>query len=211
MNNEEEPLNNSHLPTIENRKDNKKSEKYTGIVNAVPMEPFVMNSSTKVHLTLRNISPTPGLRVRFRAEDYLNPSSIDIDIPPGKEKLVSINIVPLGKGNRECMVEFAPLYDAEGNLIPGAAADPIVINEFSYKAREQLAAGLTSSQRQILSTIVKIASMALIVAGIVLVTIPGLQDFITKDFVTSFICVILLLQLPILGLYFFLTNKLPQA
>ena len=187
------------------------SEILTGIVNAIPLEPFVTNSSTKVHLTLRNISKTPGLRVRFHTEDYLNPTSIDIDIPPGTEKLVSLNIVPLSKGTRECMVEFAPLYDESGQLIPSDAADPIVVNRFSYKAREALTGGLTSTQRRLLSDILKIASMALVVAGLLAVTIPGLKDLISEEFVTSFLCVILILQLPILGFYFFLTNRMPQA
>ncbi|MFW9923801.1 MAG: hypothetical protein ACFFDW_11000 [Candidatus Thorarchaeota archaeon] len=183
----------------------------SGIISAVPLEPFVMNSSTKVHLTLKNISDTPGLRVRFHSEDYMNPSSIDIDIPPDSEKLVSINIVPLGKGERDCLVELAPLYDKAGELIPSDAADPIVVNKFSFNAREALAGGLTSSQRSFLSNIAKIASMALVVAGILLVTIPGLRDIISNEFITAFICVILILQLPILGIYFFLTNRLPEA
>ncbi|NHJ38586.1 MAG: hypothetical protein FK731_01040 [Asgard group archaeon] len=187
------------------------SDVLSGIISAIPLEPFVTNSSTKVHLTLKNISETPGLRVRFHTEDYINPISIDIDIPPGSEKLVSVNIVPLSKGTRECMVEFAPLYDKEGQLIPGDAADPIVVNKFSYNAREALTAGLTSTQRRLLSDILKIASMALVVAGLLAVTIPGLKDLISEEFITSFLCVILILQLPILGFYFFLTNRMPQA
>ena len=191
--------------------DESLSQELSGIVSAVPLEPFVMNSSTKVHLTLRNISDAPGLRVRFRSEDYLNPSSIDIDVPPQSEKMVSISIVPLEKGSRECLVEFAPLYDLNGDLIPKEAADPIVVNKFSYNAREALAGGLTSSQRSILSNIAKIASMAIVVASILLVTIPDLRNFLTEEFVTAFVSVILILQLPILGIYFFLSNRLPEA
>lgn len=187
------------------------SETRSGIVSAVPLEPFVLNSSTKVHLTLKNISDAPGLRVRFHCEDYLNPSSIDIDIPPQSEKMVSISIVPLEKGARECLVEFAPLYDSVGDLITKEAADPIVVNKFSYNAREALAGGLTSSQRSILSNIAKIASMAVVLASVLLVTIPDLRAIITTDFVTAFVCVILVLQLPILGFYFFLSNRLPEA
>ena len=187
------------------------TDKLSGIVSAVPLEPFVMNSSTKVHLTLKNISDTPGLRVRFHSEDYLNPSSIDVDIPPGSEKMVSINIVPQEKGSRDCVVEFAPLYDKNGDLIPGDAADPIVVNKFSYNAREALAGGLTSTQRSLLSNIAKIASMALVVASIILVSIPGLRDILTSEFITQFICVVLILQLPILGFYFFITNRLPEV
>lgn len=197
--------------TVESSTKNSKSEILSGIISAIPVKPFVVNSSTKVHLTLKNISDTPGLRVRFHSEDYLNPSSIDIDIPPNSEKMVSISIVPLGKGSRECLVEFAQLYDEAGDLVPKEAADPIIVNKFSYKAREALAGGLTSSQRGFLSNIAKIASMALVVASILLVSIPDLRGIITDEFVTAFICVILILQLPILGVYFFLSNRLPEV
>lgn len=183
----------------------------SGIISAVPLEPFVVNSSTKVHLTIKNISPAPGIRVRFHSEDYLNPRSIDIDIPPDTTKLVSINIVPLEKGDRECLVEFAPLYDEQGRLIPGDAADPIVVNKFAFKAREPLVGGLTSNQRSILSNIIKAASMALILGGVLVVVIPGLRQYLSREFITSFVCVILIMQLPILGLYFFLMNKLPRV
>ncbi|MHA1156454.1 MAG: hypothetical protein ACTSQK_10135 [Candidatus Heimdallarchaeota archaeon] len=197
--------------TVESSITDPKSEVLSGIISAVPLEPFVMNSSTKVHLTLKNISNSPGLRVRFHSEDYLNPSSIDIDIPPKSEKMVSISVVPLEKGSRECLVEFAPLYNEDGDLIPKEAADPIIVNKFSYKAREALAGGLTSSQRSFLSNIAKIASMALVVASILLVSIPDLRGIITEEFVTAFVCVILILQLPILGVYFFLSNRLPEV
>jgi hypothetical protein len=189
----------------------------SGIINAVPFEPFVVNSSTKVHLTLRNISETPGLRVRFHTEDYVNPTSIDVDIPPGSEKLVAVNVVPLAKGERECLVEFAPLYDKNGNLIPGKAADPIVVNRFSYKARDALTGGLTSTQRRVLSDILKIASLTLVFAGILIAAVPGLQnvtwlqDLLNGEFITAFLCVILILQIPILGIYFYLMNRMPQA
>lgn len=184
----------------------------TGIINAVPLEPFVMNSSTKVHLTVKNISKTPGLRLRFHSEDYLNPTSIDLDIPPDSEKMVSINIVPLDKGTRECLVEFAPLYDEAGKLISSQAADPIVINKFSYNAREALAGGLTSSQRSILSNIAKLASLALVLGGLIFVTVPDLRNlFNDAELITTIICVVLILQLPIVGLYFFLSNKMPQV
>ncbi|NHJ48777.1 MAG: hypothetical protein FK733_13415 [Asgard group archaeon] len=193
------------------------SETLSGIISAVPLEPFVVNSSTKVHLTLKNISETPGLRVRFHTEDYLNPTSIDIDVPPGSEKLVSISVVPLAKGTRECLVEFAPLYDKSGDLIPGKAADPIVVNRFSYKAREALTGGLTSTQRKLLSNIVKIAVLSLTVVGVLLAAIPGiinkpwLNNLLTGDFITAFLCVVLILQIPILGIYFFIMNRMPQA
>ncbi|MBD3191872.1 MAG: hypothetical protein GF308_14590 [Candidatus Heimdallarchaeota archaeon] len=183
----------------------------SGIISAVPLEPFVVNSSTKVHLTIKNISSAPGIRVRFHSEDYLNPRSIDIDIPPATTKLVSINVVPLEKGDRECLVEFAPLYDEEGRLIPGDAADPIVVNKFAFKAREPLVGGLTSNQRSILSNIVKAASMALLIGGVLVVVIPDLRQYLSRNFITSFVCVILIMQLPILGIYFFLMNKLPRG
>jgi hypothetical protein len=183
----------------------------SGIVSAVPLEPFVMNSSTKVHLTIKNISECPGIRVRFRSEDYINPTSIDIDIPPGTDKLVSINLVPLEKGERDCLVEFAPLYDADGSLIPGDAADPIVVNKFSYQAREPLTGGLTSQQRALLSNILKVASAALVFGGVLVAVIPDLRSILSDEFITAFLCVILIMQLPILGLYFLLTNRLPQA
>ena len=86
-----------------------------------------------------------------------------------------------------------------------------MVNKFSYKAREALAGGLTSSQRSFLSNIAKIASIALVVASILLVSIPDLRGIITEEFVTAFVCVILILQLPILGVYFFLSNKLPEV
>ena len=100
-----------------------------------------------------------------------------------------------------------PLFDENGNLIPESEADPVSFQSFSYKVKERMVGGLTSTQRSLLKNVAKIAALATVISGVLFAYFPELAT--SSDILTSFVPLIVTLQIPLLYFYFYLRNKLP--
>jgi hypothetical protein len=120
-----------------------------------------------------------------------------------------VHLIPLLRGDRQVAIEFAPLFDADGNLIPGAEADQIVTHRFKYTARESSIVGITSSQMNTLKNLLKVATGIIFIAGFVTTIIPDLVGGF-EEAIRTFIPLLITLQVPILFTHFTLQNRLPK-
>jgi len=162
-----------------------------------------------LRLKIRNPLNTKGLRVRFHSIDYINPSDLELTIDPGEETDVEVILVPFGSGKREFSITVAPLYDENGNLIPNEIADDISIQQFAYDAEENIL-GLSSKQRSLLSSLIRFAltfSAINILAFSYLSTL-GLGSIL--EILSRVVPPLLILQVPVLMLLFYLDGKLPK-
>ena len=177
------------------------------VLNIYPSSHFEVYKPTKIYLRVKNVGNTQGMRIYFSGLDYINPDNITLWIGPEEEADIKVRVIPVGKGERELAIEVRPLFDEEGNLIPEADADPFVFQSFSYKASERTVGGLTSTQRNLLKNIAKVAAVFTVISGAIFAYFPNL--LMSADVITSFIPLFITLQIPLLYLYFYLVNKLP--
>ena len=179
------------------------------VLSIRPDSHFEVYKPTKIYLHVKNVSSTEGMRIYFSGLDYINPNNIMLWINPEGETEIKVRVIPVGRGDRELAIEVRPLFDEDGNLIPEADADPIVFQTFRYKASERTVGGLTSTQRNLLKNIAKVAAILTVISGALFAYFPNLLT--SADIITSFIPLFITLQIPLLYLYFYLVNKLPLA
>ena len=160
-------------------------------------------------MVIRNPSSTYGVRIRFYTTDHVSPRSVDLNIEAGAEATLKVHLIPLLRGERQVAIEFAPLFDAEGKLIPGAEADQIVTHRFKYTARESSIVGITSSQMNTLKNLLKVATGIIFIAGFVTTIVPDLVGGF-EEAIRTFIPLLITLQVPILFIHFALQNRLPK-
>ncbi|MCF2137986.1 MAG: hypothetical protein K9W43_12200 [Candidatus Thorarchaeota archaeon] len=172
-------------------------------------EPFVQYHATTVKITVRNISSSLGLRVRFHSMDHISPSSIDLPLAPGETEAIEIQLVPIAVGEREISIEFADLFDADGNLIPKFEANTLAVERFRYIAREPAFGGITASQVRILKTVVSVATALVVGSGFILAFFgDALGGF--DQIIKTYMPMLVILQVPVFYLYFALMNRLPS-
>ena len=179
------------------------------IVCITPRKPFVVKEATPIIMEIQNPSIAFGVRVRFYTTDHVSPRSVDLDIEPGATANLEVHLIPLLPGDRQVAIEFAPLFDEEGHLIPGAEADQIVTHRFKYVARESSIVGITSSQMNTLKNLLKVATGIILVAGFITTLMPELVGGF-EEAIRTFIPLLITLQVPILFLHFALQNRLPK-
>ncbi|MGQ4914165.1 MAG: hypothetical protein ACP6IU_05375 [Candidatus Asgardarchaeia archaeon] len=172
-----------------------------------PESYFEVYKPTKIHMRVRNTTGAKGMRLYFTSVDYTNPNNIILWIDPEQEQDIYIRVIPVGQGERDLAIEVRPLFDENGNLIPESEADPVSFQSFSYKVKERMVGGLTSTQRSLLKNVAKIAALATVVSGALFAYFPELAT--SADILTSFVPLIVTLQIPLLYFYFYLRNKLP--
>ncbi|MHA1771029.1 MAG: hypothetical protein ACTSYL_05540 [Candidatus Thorarchaeota archaeon] len=171
-------------------------------------EPFVQYHATAVRITVRNISSSLGLRVRFHSMDHVSPSSIDLPLAPGETQAIEIQLVPIAVGEREISIEFADLFDADGNLIPKFEANTLAVERFRYIAREPAFGGITASQVRVLKTVVSVATALIVGSGFILAFFgDALGGF--DQIIKTYMPMLVILQVPVFYLYFALMNRLP--
>lgn len=172
-------------------------------------QPFVQYRATPVKLTIRNISETEGIRVRFHSMDHVSPSSIDLPLQPQEEASINIQLVPIAVGEREISIEFADLFDAEGNLIPKFEANTLAVERFRYIAREPAFGGITASQVRTLKTVVSVATALIVGSGFLLAFFgEALGGF--EQIIKTYMPMLVILQVPVFYIYFALMNRLPS-
>ncbi len=163
-------------------------------------KPFVVKTATKARMLIKNIAETSGIRLKFASVlTVLSPDDIELNITPGDTAQVSVNIIPLSKGKHEVFVDFCNLDD-DGVCLS--------VKKFEFSAREQLVAGLTTTQMNIVKNLLKLGVFVALGTGLLFAFVPELQDF--HDIVTAFIPLLLIGQA--LAVYYFsaLLNRLPQ-
>ncbi len=180
------------------------------IMHICPEKPFVVHEATPINISIKNPSPTKGLRIRFYTTDHVSPRSVDIAIDPQQETQIRIQVIPLLKGEREIVIEFAPLFNSAGKLIPSAEADQIVTHRFKYSAREASIVGVTSSQMNTLKKLIKVATGLVFAASFANIFLGGVIGGY-EELIRTFIPLLITLQVPILFVHFALQNKLPVA
>jgi len=164
-------------------------------------KPFVVKTATKARMLIKNIAETSGIRLKFASVlTVLSPDDIELHITPGQTAQVSVNIIPLSKGKHEVFVDFCNLGD-NGMCLS--------VQKFEFSAREQLVAGLTSTQINIVKNLLKLGVFVAVGTGLLFAFVPELQDF--QDIVTTFIPLLLIGQA--LAVYYFsaLLNRLPRV
>lgn len=177
------------------------------VLKITPSSHFEVYKPTIIYLRVKNVCPTEGMRIYFSGLDYINPNNITLWIGPEEETEIKVRVIPVGRGERELAIEVRPLFDENGNLIPEEDADPLVFQSFSYKASERTVAGLTSTQRNLLKNIAKVAAIFTVISGTIIAYFPNVLS--DMDIITAFIPLLITLQVPLLYLYFYLVNKLP--
>jgi hypothetical protein len=164
-------------------------------------DPFVVKTATKARMLIKNIADTSGIRLRFSSVlTVLSPDDIELHITPGETAQVSVNVIPLSKGKHEVFVDFCNLGEDEMCLS---------VQKFEFSAREQLVAGLTSTQMNAVKNLLKLGVFIAVGTGLIFVFIPKLQDF--QDIVTTFIPLLLIGQALVVYYFYALLNRLPQA
>ena len=181
-----------------------------GILSVKITKPFVVNTANKIKMHVKNVSPYNGIRIRFHSVDHVSPTSIDLPLKPGEEKDIEVSIVPVASGEREISIEFATLFDKSGRLIPKFEAEKLIIQRFKFYAREPATGGITSSQINLLKTIVTIATGLVFLNGIMLTFFSDLIGSFANIF-TTIIPLLIVLQVPVFYIYFALMNRLPQV
>lgn len=179
------------------------------IVCITPQKPFVVKEATPITMEIQNPSNAFGVRIRFYTTDHVSPRSVDLNIEVGAIADLEVHLIPLLPGDRQVAIEFAPLFDANGQLIPGTEADQIVTHRFKYVARESSIVGITSSQMNTLKNLLKVATGIILVAGFVTTLMPELVGGF-EEAIRTFIPLLITLQVPILFLHFALQNRLPK-
>ena len=192
---------------VQERKELSRGRK--AVLKIVPSSHFEVYKPTKIYLTVKNVCSSEGMRIYFSGLDYINPSDITLWIGPEEETEIKVRVIPVGKGERELAIEVRPLFDENGNLIPEDVADPIAFQSFSYKASERTVGGLTSTQRSVVKNIAKVAAVFTVISGTIYAYFPNILSDV--NILTSFIPLIITLQVPLLYMYFYLTNKLPVS
>ncbi len=181
-----------------------------GVKSVKITKPFVVNTANKIKLRVKNVSPYPGIRIRFHSVDHISPSSIDLPLKPDEETEIEISVVPVAPGEREVSIEFATLFDKNGKLIPRYEAEKLIIQRFRFFAREPATGGITSSQVNLLKTIVTVATGLVFLNGIILAFFSDILGGFTNIF-TTLIPLLIVLQVPVFYIYFALMNRLPQV
>lgn len=179
------------------------------VIDVKPYAEFQVLKPTRVRFKIKNILDTFGIRIRFKSVDYVNPTSLDLVIPPNKSSDEDIIFIPLGAGKREFSISYARLYDKNGHLIPSEIADDLGQQKFQFFAQEA-ALGLSSRQKSILSSIVKISAF-LSASGLIYLSILQLSGASFLIFIlTKVVPLLTILQVPVLMLMFYLDRKLPE-
>jgi hypothetical protein len=163
-------------------------------------KPFVVKTAIKARMLIKNIAEAPGLRLKFASVlTVLSPDDIELHITPGETTQISVNIIPLSKGKHEVFVDFC-------NLDDGMC---LSVQKFEFSAREQLVAGLTTTQMNTVKNLLKLGVFVAVGTGLLFTFVPELQDF--QDIVTAFIPLLIIGQA--LAVYYFsaLLNRLPQV
>lgn len=177
------------------------------VLEIKPESYFEVYKPTKIRVKLKNITKNKGMRIYFSGLDYINPSDIVLWIDPNETQDIFVRVIPVGQGERDMAIEIRPLFDENGVLIPESDADPESFQSFSYDAKERMVGGLTSTQRNLLKNVAKIAALATVAGGVLFAYFPDLVS--SSEIITSFIPLFITLQIPLLYLYFYLRNKLP--
>ncbi|MCG3217646.1 MAG: hypothetical protein KAR35_01485 [Candidatus Heimdallarchaeota archaeon] len=172
-----------------------------------PLGSFIKDKGVQLNLVVSNISPSYGLRCRFHSIDHITPSSVDILCKSGEIESFNVLITPLKEGSRNISVEFAPLYDKKGNLIRAEDADQLMVKTFSYKVKGSVFYGLTLAQISLLKKVLTLTGFSFIGLTIISRIIDqNLHDTIYSSMLPVFI----ILQVPILFIYFALLNNLKK-
>ncbi len=181
-----------------------------GVKSVKITRPFVVNTANRIKLRVKNVSPYPGIRIRFHSVDHISPSSIDLPLKPNEETDIEISIVPIASGEREISIEFATLFDKNGKLIPRYEAEKLIIQRFRFYAREPATGGITSSQVNLLKTIVTVATGLVFLNGLIIAFFSDVLGGFANIF-TTLIPLLIVLQVPVFYIYFALMNRLPHV
>lgn len=165
---------------------------------------------TVLLLKIKNPLKTFGLRLRFRTYDYVNPKVLEVPIPPGGEVEEDVVLIPTGAGKRELSITIAPLFDEDGRYIPPNEADDLDDQKFVFEAEESALGGLSYRQRSLLSSLIRFA-LFFSASGIVYLSILRFSGLAGLIFVlTEVVPILMLYQVPVLMLAFYLDRKLPE-
>ncbi|MEQ9715350.1 MAG: hypothetical protein ACTSSP_04620 [Candidatus Asgardarchaeia archaeon] len=195
----------AEVPSIEEMKEAARGRK--AALSIIPEGVFEVYKPAKLHIKMKNVTGSRGMRIYFSSLDYVNPNNIILWLEPDEKQDIILRVIPVGKGERELAIEVRPLFDENGNLIPEADADPISFQSFKYNAKERMVGGLTSTQRSIIKNIAKVAAIFTVISGALFAYFPELVA--SAEIITSFVPLFITLQVPLLYIYFYLVNRLP--
>ncbi|MBD3405151.1 MAG: hypothetical protein GF411_03330 [Candidatus Lokiarchaeota archaeon] len=203
-------------PFLKKKEDEKIGDEYRssvdsgkGIIDIEINQPFVQYRATALTIKVRNISNSEGIRIRFHSMDHVSPSSVDLALAAGEEDTIMVQLVPIAIGDREISIEFANLFDENGNLIPKFEADTQSVEKFRYVSREPALGGITASQVRFMKTIVSVAT-ALVLGSSFIVAFFGefLGGF--EQIIKTYMPMLVIFQVPVFYVYFALMNRLPS-
>ncbi len=180
------------------------------VEDLIPFGSLVAMKPTRLKLRIKNPLDTFGLRLRFRSYDYINPSTLSLLLEPGEKTETEVIMVPSGGGKREFSISIAPLYNEEDKLIPDHEADDVALQKFFVEVEEPVVGGLSSRERSIISGLIKFAAF-FSASGLVYLSILRISGLESLIFVlTQVLPVVVILQVPVLMLMFYLEGKLPE-
>ncbi len=169
-----------------------------------PARPFKMGETNEVTVKVRNTLRKHGIRVVFKSSDFISPEIVELKLNKGQEAIFKIAVTPLEAGVQNMLFAIYPLFTRDGKYIDFQETEVIHFQTVRYSVLDTTVLGMTNDQFEFLKNV---GGLGTILVGAILTMnrFVGIDDLILKF--RSSLPVIIVLQLPLIYLYFYFSNK----
>ncbi len=170
----------------------------------IPARPFKMGETNEVTVSVRNTLRKDGIRVVFKSSDFISPEVVELKLGKGQEATFKIAVTPLEAGVQNMLFAVYPLFNKDGKYIDFHETEVIHFQTVRYNVLETTVLGMTNDQFEFLKNL---AGLGTILVGAILTMnqFVGIDDLILKF--RDSLPVIIVLQIPLIYLYFYFSNK----